>query len=125
LLWLGLGLAALGVIGFAAQFAAQRLMTPWYLPLSAMLGAVLIVASLWQRRTLWRVLALLLVVLLAGAECWFLWSVRLPDYAGPLEVGQPFPAFATVRADADGTPFTQRELKGGQNTVLVSFRGQW
>ena len=48
---------------------------------------------------------------------------RLPAYAGPLEIGQPYPAFQTQRAD--GTPFTQADLRGDKGTVLVFFRGRW
>jgi hypothetical protein len=120
---LGLGLAALGIIGYAVQIALHRLTVPWYLPISTTLGAALLVISLWQTRSLWRVLALLLVVLLAGAEWAFLLLLRLPDYTGPVAEGRTFPAFATTRAD--GTPFTQRYLEGDQHHVLVFFRGRW
>jgi hypothetical protein len=121
---LGLGLAVLGVIAYAVQFKAQHLTTPWYMPIAATLGVVFLAVSLWKRRTVWRVLALLLVVLLAGAEWTFLLVLmRLPQYTGPVAVGQPFPAFATVRAD--GTSFTERDLEGDQNSVFVFFRGRW
>ena len=119
----GLGFAALGMAGYAAQLSQHRLTTPWYLPASATLGAVLVAASLWQRRSVWRVLALLLVVLVAGAEWTFLLSLRLPAYSGPVAAGRSFPAFSTMRAD--GTPFTRADLEGGPNHVLVFFRGRW
>jgi hypothetical protein len=120
---LGLGLAALGVLGYGAQLWAQHLKAPKYLPYSATLGAVLVVAALWQARSVWRVLALLLLLLLAGAEWTFVLGSRLPAYTGPVEVGRPFPAFATARSD--GTPFTPRDLLGDRNHVLVFFRGRW
>jgi hypothetical protein len=123
LLALGLGLAALGLLGYAGQLWAQRLTRPSYLPWSATLGAALVVAALWQARSVWRVLALLVVLLLAGAEWAFLLVPRLPAYAGPVEVGRPFPEFATARAD--GTPFTRSDLRGDRNHVLVFFRGRW
>ena len=123
LLGLGLGVAILGVIGYAVQLRAHRLTTPWYMPGAATLGVVLVVASLWQRRTLWRGLALVLVLLLAGGAWAFVLVPRLPAYAGPVEEGQPFPEFTTVRAD--GTPFTRRNLEGNQDSVLVFFRGRW
>jgi peroxiredoxin len=50
-------------------------------------------------------------------------ETRLPLYKGPVAMGRPFPAFATVRAD--GSPFTQRDLQGDKNSVLVFFRGRW
>ncbi len=124
-LWLalGLGLAALGLCAYVAQVASHRLATPWYLPASATLGAILVVVALWQARSVGRILGLILVVLLAGAEWTFLLGTRLPPYTGPVAVDKPFPAFKTTRAD--GTPFTDQDLQGEQTIVLVSFRGRW
>jgi hypothetical protein len=119
----GLAIGPLGVLGYFVQLSMQRLSTPWYLPISATLGVLLIVVSLWQARTFWRILALVLVVLLAGTEWVVLLRARLPAYAGPVAADQSFPAFTTARAD--GTPFTQRDLAGDQNSVLVFFRGRW
>jgi hypothetical protein len=123
LLALGLGLSALGIAAYAAQLWAQRLTIPWYLPPTATLGVVCVIAALWRRRTMVRWLALVVVVLLAGAEWTFLLGTRLPQYSGPVAVGQPFPEFTTARAD--GKPFARRDLEGGQNNVLVFFRGRW
>jgi len=120
---LGLGLTILGMIGYAVQIWMQRLTTPWYMPLLATLGAVFVVVALWQRRNLWRVLALVVVILLAGAEWAFLLAMRLPDYTGPVAVGKAFPAFTTSRAD--GSPFTERDLSGSKNCAMVFFRGRW
>ena len=123
LLLIGLGLTAVGVIAYTVQLSQQRLWAPWYLPALGTLGAALIVVSLWQRATVWRVLALILVVLVASAEWFYLLGTRLPPYTGPIAVGRPFPAFATVTSD--GTPFTQADLAGDRNSVLVFFRGRW
>ena len=120
---LGLSVAALGVIGYVVQFAAQRLTTPWYVPCAATLGVALVALSLGRARTVWRALALLLLVLLAGAEWALLQQMRLPAYTGPVAEGQRFPAFVTSRED--GTPFTQLDLEGDQDSVLVFFRGRW
>jgi hypothetical protein len=119
----GLGLAVLGVVAYVVQISLQRLMLPWYMPVLASLGAVLIIVSLLERRTVWRVFALLAVVLLACAEIAFLYAVRLPAYTGPVAVGRPFPAFEAKRAG--GAPFTQLDLAGDQKSVLVFFRGRW
>ena len=121
--WLGLALTALGVIGYAVQISAQRLFAPWYLPWSATLGVLLVLISVWQAGVVWRKIVLLLVMFVASAEWFFMLGEPLPPYTGPVAVGQPFPAFATVRAD--GTPFTQRDLEGDQDNVLVFFRGHW
>jgi hypothetical protein len=123
LMFSGLGLAVLGVAAYAAQLSLQRLMLPWYMPAAALFGVVLVVASLWKRRTVWRVLALVVVVLLAGFELMALNAMRLPPYAGPIAVGRPFPAFEAKQAD--GTPFTQDDLIGDQHHALVFFRGRW
>jgi FtsH-binding integral membrane protein len=123
LLLLGLGLAVLGVVAYVVQISLQRLMAPWYMPILALLGVVLVVMSLLERRTVWRLFALLAVVLLAGAELAFLYALRLPQYTGPIAEGRPFPAFETRRAD--GTTITQRDLAGDRNNVLVFFRGRW
>jgi hypothetical protein len=98
-------------------------MAPWYMPIAATLSVFLIVVALWQARSVWRILALLLVVLLAGAEWAFMLGTRLPAYTGPVATGQPFPEFTTMRAD--GAPFMQRDLEGDQNNVMVFFRGRW
>src|SRR5919112_152763 len=81
-LLLGLGLAVVGVVAYLVQLKLQRLTFPWYMPALALLGVVLVIASLWEKRTVWRVLALVAVVLLAGFELTALNAMRLPPYTG-------------------------------------------
>jgi hypothetical protein len=119
----GLGLAVLGVAVYAIQLSMKRLMLPWYMPAAALIGLVLVLASLWKRRTVWRVLALVVVSLLAGLEVMALNVLWLPPYTGPIAEGRPFPAFKARRADS--TPFTQNDLVGDQDQALVFFRGRW
>lgn len=119
----GLVVAVCGVVVFSVRMSRQHLTFPWYMPALAALGVALIAVSLWRRRTIWRVLALVLVASLLTLELLGLYAVRLPAYAGPIAVGQPFPAFETRRAD--GTRFTQDDLMGGRHHVLVFFRGRW
>jgi hypothetical protein len=123
LLGLGLALAPLGIIAYVVQLTLNRLWAPWYMPAAATLGVVLVAVSLWQRRTVWRVLGLAFTVLLAAGTWMVLFGEPLPPYTGPVAAGQPFPAFTTSRADA--TPFTENDLKGDQDNVLVFFRGRW
>jgi hypothetical protein len=123
LMLLGLGLAALGIAAYVLQLWLQWLSVPWYMPAMALLGAALVAASLWEKRTVWRVLALVVVVLLGGFEVMALNSMRLPRYTGPVAVGKPFPAFDAKLAD--GSPFTQASLQGDRDTVMVFFRGRW
>jgi hypothetical protein len=124
LLWLGLLAAIVGIPIYAGQMIAGKLTTPWYVPALASLGTALILLSLLRRLTVWRILALLFAGLITAGSGYFLFSMaRLPDYTGPMAQGQEMPAFTTARAD--GTPFTQNDLKGDKDTVLVFFRGHW
>jgi hypothetical protein len=124
LLWVGILAAVAGFVAYQFQMSAGRLTTPWYAAALATLGTVLILVSLLRRFTMWRVLALLLIGALTAGEWWFLLSYsKLPEYAGPAKAGQPFPVFTAARAD--GTPFTQDDLKGDRDTVIVFFRGRW
>lgn len=123
LLAMGLALPFLGIIAYVAQVYLQRLRTSWYMPCLATLGLILVIVALCQARSVWHVLALLLVLLLTGAEWAFLFTTRLPEYTGPIALEQPFSAFATTRAD--GSPLTAHDLKGDQTNVLVFFRGRW
>ena len=123
LLLLGLALAPLGIAAYVVQLWLQRLAVPWYMPALAFLGVVLVAASLWQRRTAWRVIALVALVALGGFEVMALNAMRLPPYTGPVAVGKPFPAFEARLAD--GTPFTQADLAGASHTAMVFFRGRW
>lgn len=123
LLYGGLALTAAGIIAYAVQLLNHRLATPWYMPCLATLGAGLAARSLWRRRTLWRVLAMLLVALTAGAEWMFVLGTKLPSYAGPVAAGQAMPDFTSTRAS--GGPFTHRDLVGDQNHLFVFFRGRW
>ena len=122
-LLLGLGLAALGIAVYVGQIAAHRLVTPWYMPVLATVGALLVAGSLWQKVTVWRAASLVLVGLLAAAEWMFVLGTRLPADTGTVAVGQSFPAFET--ALSDGAPFARSDLEGDENHFLVFFRGRW
>jgi hypothetical protein len=122
-LFLGLGLAVLGIAAYVGQLWLQYLVVPWYMPALAWIGAALVAVSVWERRTIARVVALAFVLLLGGFELLALNAMRLPAYTGPVLVGRPFPAFEARLAD--GSPFTQASLIGGPHTALVFFRGRW
>jgi hypothetical protein len=124
LLWLGVLAAVAGLPLYVVQLRANNLMTPWYAPALASLGTALILLSLWRRLTVWRAAALLLAGFLAAGQWWFLLSAaRLPADTGRIVANQGLPEFTAYRAD--GTPFTQSDLKGDKDTVLVFFRGHW
>jgi hypothetical protein len=124
LLWTGVQAAIIGVVAYMVQMIAGRLTTPWYAPALATLGALLILVSLLRRFTVLRILALLPIGALAAFEWWLiLLGSAQPAYSGPVAQGKPFPEFTAARAD--GTTFTQEQLKGEQDTVMVFFRGHW
>jgi hypothetical protein len=122
---LGLAVAVAGLIGFAVQILLLRAMlVPWYAPVLGTAGTGLLVWSLLRAWSIPRIIAVVLIGLLTGFE-WYTVAIgsKLPDYKGPVRAGDSLPAFATTLAD--GSPFTQDNLKGDQNTVLVFFRGRW
>jgi hypothetical protein len=122
-LWLGIALAILGPVAYALQLWARKLFTPWYVPTLTTLGLVLVILALVSARSLGRVLALVLIGVLAVGEWYLLVELaRLPAYTGPVEVGKPLPAFETQMAD--GSLFKPADLNGKENTALVFFRGR-
>ena len=121
--FLAFAVVLLSFLIYGLQVAAHVLTVPWYVPIAGTAALLLMVRSLLLARTRWRVVGTVVLALLAGGE-WYglVWRSRLEPYDGPVKVGEPFPAFTTERAD--GTPFTQDDLKGGQNTAMVFFRGR-
>jgi hypothetical protein len=122
--WAGLGVCLLGLALTVAQFSLKFLFVPWYMPALASLGALLLLVSVARRRSVVRIIALLLVAALAGFQWFFLVSaMKLPAYEGPAKPGRPFPAFhATL---AGGKPFTEADLQDGSRRAMVFFRGRW
>jgi hypothetical protein len=116
--------ALAGVVIYIVLFNAKILITPWYTPICATVGVLFLLLALVRARTIWRWAALVFFILFAAAE----WGMLLvafstPAYTGPVKAGQPFPEFTTTLAD--GSTFTQSDLKGEQNTVMVFYRGWW
>ena len=110
-------------LNFLLTFAAKILITNWYGPLLGTLGLALIILALMRSRSVWRWTAVVIFTVLVAFQWWALLAMRTPAYTGPVKDGQPFPAFATTLAD--GAAFTQADLQGDQNTVMVFFRGHW
>src|SRR5437763_14769858 len=83
-LWAGIALALFGVVLMVIQYSLKLLIVPWYTAGLATLGALLLLGSLAQRRTVVRFIAFGLIVALAGFEWLFLLSLsKLPAYQGP------------------------------------------
>ena len=111
------------VVNMLLMFAAKILITAWYGPIVGTLGLVLIILALMRSRSIWRWTVVVIFTLFVSFQWLALLAMGLPAYTGPVEDGQPFPAFATTLAN--GTAFTQDDLKGERNTVMVFFRGHW
>jgi FtsH-binding integral membrane protein len=124
-LWAGIGLVLVSFALVVVQYSVlKRLVVPWYLPVLSTLGALLLVLSIAQRRSITRIVTLVLILALAGFEWYFLaWLSRLPAYQGPAQAGQEMPAFHTMLAN--GATFTDNDLRQGMPTVLTFFRGRW
>jgi hypothetical protein len=124
--YIGLGIitALLGPAFYAFQFFNNVLTTPWHLPVFGTVGLGLMVLAFCYARTGWRIAGMVFLALFAGLEWYFLlvFSV-LPPYEGPVKQGQLFPAFQTMWSD--GSPFTEKDLKGTKDTVMVFFRSSW
>jgi len=121
---IGILLCILGPALYFGQVYLRHLWTPWYIPMLATLGLVLMLVSARERRSVLRGVALLPFLLLCGLE-WYVLLVasRTPEYAGPARPGAKLPAFTA--ALSDGQALTNRDLAEGQPTALVFFRGRW
>src|SRR5438270_10406146 len=99
-LLLGVLLALIGPILFLGQLLVKVLAAPWYVPILATTGAAFAAVALVKSRSVWRWAAAILLAFLAAAE-WAHLSValRTPVYTGPVQTGQPFPAFTATLAD--------------------------
>jgi hypothetical protein len=124
LFWGGIGLCLLGIALVVIQFTLLKyLFVPWYSPVLASLGAVLLLVAVVRRWSIARVVALVLIAALAGYQWYFLgWYLKLPAYDGP-GAGKQLPAFSA--ALADGSPLTDADLRDGSRRAMVFFRGRW
>src|SRR6516165_5784766 len=89
--WFGTGIAVflLGLAGYIVQFSVKQLVVPWYAPILATVGVLLVLVACLRRPTVVRFLGLAVLTLLCAGEWYFLVSLsRLPEYTGPAKVGQ-------------------------------------
>jgi hypothetical protein len=121
---LGVLLFIAGPAIYVVEFQMKHLKTPWYVPIMATVGVLLMAVSVIQRRGILRIVGLVLFAVVCGFQ-WLmlLVGVATPSYTGPAQAGKKMPAFAT--ALADGKAFTDKDLEDGKPTVLLFFRGRW
>jgi hypothetical protein len=124
-LWLGILTVPLTVAAVVLQSAVFKLFfMPWYALGLLTLGVLLVAIALFQRPSLTRGLVLAGTSALT-AFAWYalLILTQLPNYAGPAKQGALVPAFTTTLAD--GSAFSDSDLRAGAPAVLVFFRGRW
>src|SRR5205809_5775134 len=82
--WAGIAICLLGIALAVVQYSLKMLIAPWYVPVLATLGALLLLRSMALRRSATRLIGLVLVAALAGFEWYFVVSLaKLPEYQGP------------------------------------------
>jgi hypothetical protein len=122
--WAGIALGLLGPVAAVVQFGLKHLSAPWYSPVLATLGALLLLVAVVRRRSIPRVITLVLVAAFAGLQWYFLAVLtKLPEYTGPARAGEPMPVFHGTLAD--GRPFTQEDFRDESRHVMAFFRGRW
>jgi hypothetical protein len=119
---IGIAVAAIGLM--VLQLGLKILIVPWYVPILTAIGALLVLWSVTRRVGVVRIIVLVLLVALAGFE-WFSIAVggKLPEYTGPAQAGKQLPPFRTTLAD--GSSFTDGDLRDGKRRVMTFFRGRW
>jgi len=121
----GFLLAVAVLVAFYLQVAwANRLITPWYVPVGGSVAALLAVAGAVRQGRWWRYLIAVVLIALAGLEWLFVMGMTvLPEYAGAVTVGTSLPAFRASLAD--GTEIDESYFQRGRTTAVVFFQGRW
>ena len=80
------------------------------------IGTVLLLLSVARRRSIPRVVVLVLLTAFAGFQWYFLMSMmKLPDYAGSVQAGKQQSTFRATFVD--GRPFTEADLRDGSRRM--------
>ena len=137
--WLG---PLLGLIGVASYFAlilpaGWRSLAdlPWpsiLLVLAGVVVALIGTATVWQTQAVSNTKRAIsgLGLAFAGFSAWvligylFVMSANMPDSAGVMPEGDPFPAAVSSLQDNSGTAVSLDDLTSG-DAILVFFRGHW
>src|SRR5438045_8653334 len=89
LVLLGIAVSVLALVAYMVQVWLASFFTPWYWPIAATVGVLLILAGTWQAWSVWRIVGLMFFGLLAAGAGLYITKVSgSPPYAGPLAGGQ-------------------------------------
>src|SRR5262245_16724076 len=114
----GIALFIVGPIVYAAMMQSDMLWTPWFMPILATIGVLLMVLSLWRKFGVVRGIGLLVfLVACAGEWFFFLYMIPTPQYAGAAQRNAMVPAFEATLAD--GSTFTNKDVAKGRSTVML------
>lgn len=121
----GFLLAVAVLAAFYLQVAwANRLITPWYVPVGGTVAALLATAGAVRQGRWWRYLIAVVLIALAGLEWFFVLGLTvLPQYTGSVTAGTPLPAFRATLAD--GTEIDESYFQRGRTTAVVFIQGRW
>ncbi len=122
---LGMLVFCAGPVVYAVQVVGLRqAVMPWAMLALTSAGVVLMATSLVRRFSIARTIGCVVFLALTGFQwLFFLVIAKTPPYTGPAQTGARPPAFTAKLAD--GRPFSNADLGGGQDTVLLFFRGFW
>lgn len=123
-MWLAIALIVGGPALLIVQLRAKQLWTPWYIPVLAGIGAILLSINFRMRPSFARGLGAVIALLWSAWTAFVLGvGIRTPEFHGSVQIGQPIPPFSTTLANGDA--FSQSDLAKGSSTLLTFFRGRW
>ncbi|MEE9391710.1 MAG: hypothetical protein V3W41_04305 [Planctomycetota bacterium] len=114
--WLALGY-------YSWRVSQHDLSTPSYLGWLAFGPPILALASMARRFSMWKFFGFGAALIPIAVCIMLLFGMNLPEYDGPVKVGETLPKFSSL--DADGKPFGLAQLATNETTLLVLFRGSW
>ena len=120
---MGMFLVLVGWCFYVWRFSQANLVLPYYLPVIVTVGFGVMVRGFLQKRSILRVLGLILALLMTLVAWMIIFGLSLPKYDGPATVGATAPAFEAQLAM--GGDFQASNLKDGKNRIIVFYRGIW
>lgn len=113
-----------GPLAYIVQLQLRALYMPWYIPVFGALGALSLIKAFRRNGGKLRLFASLVGVGVAVFELIALVVLsKIPTYSGPAQPGQVFPAFEAELAD--GSRFGDADLRRGDPSLVLFFRGRW
>lgn len=120
---IGFSLPFLGMALYTLQFMVfKSLSLPYYLPVLALVGMVLMVRESRKSKSITRYVAMGLGFVLTLASLFFVFGMNQSEYKGPAKVGAAVPSFSVF--DAQGVKIDSAAI-AGDKSIVVFFRGRF